>query len=144
MLAGPAARPASTTATISITSNWATTHGLALTAAVRLIRWGKRKPNAWGLYDMYGNVWEWCTEPEKPANGPASLFRPIRGGGWMNEPRLCRLRPPRRRSPHYRRRPSRHSPGCGSPGQQAGVEVRMPGGRWNGPLCVELRDSITT
>ena len=57
------------------------------------------KPNAFGLYDMVGNAWQWCedrfgeydkgavTDPTGPASGG---LRVLRGGSWGWDPRFCR------------------------------------------------------
>ena len=55
---------------------------------------GQKKPNAWGLYDMHGNVWEWCSSKHVPHpcradDGREDLSdtgsrRVVRGGGWSN------------------------------------------------------------
>ncbi len=61
-------------------------------------RVGRKKPNAWGLCDMHGNVYEWCSDWYKPAlaggedpQGPASAAtKVLRGGGWGYDPARCR------------------------------------------------------
>lgn len=60
---------------------------------------GQKKPNAWGFYDMHGNVWEWCrdwylaTYPEglvvDPAGPQAGGLRVYRGGSWNSSGKLC-------------------------------------------------------
>ncbi len=56
------------------------------------------KPNAWGLYDMHGNVWEWCqgcydAYPFSPVTDPVNkegLARVFRGGSWGSGAQYCR------------------------------------------------------
>ncbi|KAB2349118.1 formylglycine-generating enzyme family protein [Actinomadura rudentiformis] len=61
---------------------------------------GTRAPNAWGLYDMIGNVWEWCWDVYDPeVYGPYRVFR---GGGAHDRPRGCRASCRRKSHPTFR------------------------------------------
>jgi formylglycine-generating enzyme required for sulfatase activity len=73
---------------------------------------GEYAPNAWGMHDLQGNVWEWCqdwwgyrlpggsvTDPRGPASGTQ---RVLRGGGWYSAARACRSAYRAPGTPEYR------------------------------------------
>ena len=61
---------------------------------------GAKQPNAWGLYDMLGNVWDWCWDLyDAEVYG---TYRVLRGGGWSDEHWSCRASVRRRSHPTFR------------------------------------------
>lgn len=79
---------------------------------------GAKQPNAWGLYDTLGNVWEWCEDVYHdgyrgaPTDGSAWLagvdqkYRVLRGGSWIDNAFYCRTNERIRGTPDTRQRNS--------------------------------------
>ncbi len=74
---------------------------------------GSFPPNAWGLFDMHGNVWEWCQDEYREhkdldtknileIENIVEIARVLRGGSWIDDARSCRAANRNRNAPSIR------------------------------------------
>nr|WP_232510640.1 SUMF1/EgtB/PvdO family nonheme iron enzyme [Micromonospora maris] len=68
-------------------------------SAERIHEVGGKQPNTWGLYDMLGNVWNWCWDVYDAEM--YGSYRVLRGGGWFDEQWSCRASVRRRSHPTF-------------------------------------------
>ncbi|WP_275295797.1 SUMF1/EgtB/PvdO family nonheme iron enzyme [Amycolatopsis sp. La24] len=61
---------------------------------------GEKRPNAWGVYDLLGNTWDWCWDLYDPA--VYGEYRVLKGGGWADEHWSVRVSVRRRSHPTFR------------------------------------------
>jgi formylglycine-generating enzyme required for sulfatase activity len=74
---------------------WDAAHGNANKAFESTTSVKRYKPNSWGLYDVHGNVYEWCADVwrdrrDAPEARPDDSFRVVRGGSWSDLPDYAR------------------------------------------------------
>ena len=86
----------------TMSDGWANCHRCGQRDLMRSAPVGSFKPNAFGLFDTHGNVWEWCEDvwhdnyvgaPEDASawtQGGDPKYRVVRGGSWSNDPDLVR------------------------------------------------------